>query len=283
MRIMLSIELFILLVATGCSGQSPENPIKVAALEEVLVDVGGYNMNFHIIKGEGIPIVFEAAAGEDGSIWKNILKPIHEKTGATIIAYDRSGFGKSEINPHHSEDSQYGIINGMVELETALKKLGYFNPLILVCSSYGGLYSSLFSARNPTLVKHVVMVDAGLTSWYTDKTVDNIVQNYPMTRAQHEGHYFLLKNLKATVAVLSASSFPTKIPVIDLVAEIKPPGWNNELWANWASSHQNFTEGNPLREMRKIKGAGHYIFQDQPKVVIDAVVEAYQKTERGKE
>ena len=251
-----------------------------AQTKEVLVDVGGYNLNFHIIKGEGIPILFEAAAGEDGSIWHEIIEPIHQKTGATIIAYDRSGFGKSEINPNHSEDSQYGIINGMVELETALKKLGYFDHLVLVCSSYGGLYSSLFSTRNPELVKHVVMVDAGLTSWYTDKTVDYIVQNYPITREQNEGHYFLLQNLKETVAVMRKSRFPAHIPVIDLVAEIKPSAWSDEQWENWYSSHQGFTGWNPLREMRLAKGSGHYIFQDDPKFVIDAIVEAYQKASK---
>ena len=279
MRIFLSIKLAILLIVTGCTAQSNENPIELGALEEVLVDVGGYNINFHIIKGEGIPIVFEAAAGEDGTIWKDILTPIHEKTRATVIAYDRSGFGKSEINPNHSDDLQYGILNGMVELESALKKLGYFDQLILVCSSYGGLYSSLFSARNPDLVKHVVMVDAGLTSWYTDETVDNIVRNYPITREEHEGHHLLLKNLKETVAVMRASRFPAHIPVTDLVAEIKPSAWDDELWENWASSHQRFTGWNPLREKRTIQGAGHYIFQDQPEVVIDAVVEAYEKTD----
>ncbi|MEN0048708.1 MAG: alpha/beta fold hydrolase [Bacteroidota bacterium] len=280
MKILLSVSISILLIATGCTGQSNENFFEVGELEEVLVDIEGYNMNFHVIEGKGIPIVFESAAGEDGTIWKDILEPIHKKTGATIIAYDRSGFGKSEINPNHTEDLQYGITNGMVELESALKKLGYFDQLILVCSSYGGLYSSLFSSRNPELVKYVVMVDAGLTNWYSDKTVDNIIQNYPITREQHEGHYFLLKNLKETVTVMRESKFPAHIPVIDLVAEIKPSGWDDELWENWESSHQSFTDWNPLREMRKVKGASHYIFQDQPKVVIDAVVEAYQKTEK---
>ena len=61
---------------------------------DTLVDVGGYNLHFNIIKGEGIPILFEAGGGNDGSVWNNILDPISKVTGTTLITYDRSGFGK---------------------------------------------------------------------------------------------------------------------------------------------------------------------------------------------
>ena len=76
---------------------------------EKLVDVGGYKMNFHIIEGEGTPILFESGAGDDGTVWKEIVQDVHEVTGTTIISYDRSGFGKSELNPNHQSDAQYGI------------------------------------------------------------------------------------------------------------------------------------------------------------------------------
>ena len=55
---------------------------------DTLVDVGGYNIHFNIIKGKGIPILFESGAGDDGTIWKNILKPIQEITGTTLITYE---------------------------------------------------------------------------------------------------------------------------------------------------------------------------------------------------
>ncbi|WP_437372105.1 hypothetical protein [Maribacter litoralis] len=41
-----------------------------------LVDVGGYNMHFNIIKGEGVPILFEAGGGNDSSVWAPILESI---------------------------------------------------------------------------------------------------------------------------------------------------------------------------------------------------------------
>ena len=97
-----------------------------------LVDVGGYNMHFYIIKGHGTPILFESGAGNDGLVWEAIAKDVHDVTGTTVIYYDRSGFGKSELNPNHKNDENFGIENGILELEKSLKKLGYFNDLILV-------------------------------------------------------------------------------------------------------------------------------------------------------
>ena len=64
-----------------------------------MVDVGGYRLHFHLVKGTGLPIVFEAGGGDDASTWDAILTPIANVTGATLITYDRAGFGHSEVAP----------------------------------------------------------------------------------------------------------------------------------------------------------------------------------------
>ena len=58
---------------------------------DTLIDVGGYRLHFHIIKGKGMPILFEGGAGADVSVWDIILKPIADITHATLITYDRAG------------------------------------------------------------------------------------------------------------------------------------------------------------------------------------------------
>ena len=70
---------------------------------DTLVDVGNHKLHFNIIKGKGIPILFEAGGGNDGTVWNSILKPIADITGATIITYDREGFGKSTVNTSETE------------------------------------------------------------------------------------------------------------------------------------------------------------------------------------
>ncbi|HKG08352.1 MAG TPA: alpha/beta hydrolase [Pedobacter sp.] len=65
---------------------------------DTLIDVGGYKLHFHVIKGKGTPILFESGGGDDASIWNALLPNIHKKLGATLITYDRAGFGKSTID-----------------------------------------------------------------------------------------------------------------------------------------------------------------------------------------
>ncbi|NII26546.1 alpha/beta hydrolase [Pseudoflavitalea sp. X16] len=63
---------------------------------DTLLDVGGYRLHFHIIKGRGMPILFEGGSGTDVTVWGSFLKPIADITNATLITYDRPSFGKSD-------------------------------------------------------------------------------------------------------------------------------------------------------------------------------------------
>lgn len=41
---------------------------------DTLIDVGGYRLHFNIIKGKGVPILFESGGGDDGTVWNDLLK-----------------------------------------------------------------------------------------------------------------------------------------------------------------------------------------------------------------
>jgi len=245
---------------------------------DTLVDVGGYNLHFNIIKGEGIPILFESGAGNDGSVWNNILDHIYEVTGTTLITYDRSGFGKSELNPDHKDDSDFGILNGMKELESGLKKLGYEDEdLILVSHSYGGFYTSLYSSRHPEQVKYVVMIDANHVEAYTDDYVKLVLEEAP-DKKDDPGGYNLSINYGNTVDILRNTQFPPSIPVIDLIQGI-PHSWATEKETkNFEMSHQNFVKAEPNRIGMIAHGSRHYIFKDNPALVINAITKAYSGT-----
>lgn len=109
---------------------------------DTLVDVGGHKLHFNIIKGSGTPILFESGNGDDGSIWQPILNDIYKATGATLITYDRAGLGKSDFDPN-----RIGLLNEIKDLELALNKLGYSKKIFIVCHSFGGFYSALFTYR----------------------------------------------------------------------------------------------------------------------------------------
>ena len=69
-----------------------------AQVIDTLIDVGNHRLHFKIMKGKGIPMLFEAGNGDDGNAWEKLLQPLHDLTGATLISYDRAGLGKSEID-----------------------------------------------------------------------------------------------------------------------------------------------------------------------------------------
>jgi hypothetical protein len=246
---------------------------------DTLVDIGGYKMHFSILKGDGTPILFESGAGNDGSVWNSIAKDVHDVTGTTVIYYDRSGFGESELNPNHKNDAEFGIENGILELEIGLKKLGYFNDLILVSHSYGGFYTTLFSSRNTDKVLYNVRVDANLSGQYTEDILIKAEQDNSVSEMKEKNlaMYYLGVNFANTVRLLKKVEYPKAIPAIDIVSPIQRHHTDEE-WRLLIKTHEDFVKDVSNRIGIIAYGSGHYIFKDNPGLVLNAIVKAYTST-----
>ncbi|UOQ77586.1 alpha/beta hydrolase [Hymenobacter sp. 5516J-16] len=247
---------------------------------DTLVDVGGYRLHFHIVKGQGTPILFEAGGGDDARVWEQLLKPLAQVTGTTLITYDRAGFGKSEVS-READDTQHGILSGMQGLETGLKKLGYGKEIMLVAHSYGGWYSSLYAARHPKQVKAVVLLDAMLPCFATDDFLAGMMRDMQAdiakNKTEHRGRYYQTLNYPATVQAVRNAPFPASVPVMDVVAEqfFIP---NPTEAARWKACHQQFAAAQPNRELLTAYGCGHYLFHENPALAVSAIAKAYAAT-----
>lgn len=243
-----------------------------------LVDVGGYRLHFHIIKGKGMPILFETGAGGDVTDWNNFLETISGVTKTTLIAYDRSGFGKSELDSSNHDLNKHGILHGIEGLETALKKLGYEEDIMLIAHSFGGFCATLYAARHPATVKAAVLIDANQVCWFKDNYVDSVTKlknaYYDTAKNINLANYYMGLNLRNTVNMLRKTPFPANIPVIDLVSEINFP--DSVSSARWSVCHRQFVESQPgNRQGITAYGCGHFIFRDNPLLVVSAIVKAY--------
>lgn len=245
---------------------------------DTLVDVGGYRLAFHVVKGKGMPILFDAGSGDDGSDFYPILKPIADISGATLITYGRSGFGRSEVDTSNQDIDKHGVLNGVEGLEAGLKKLGYDGNIMLVSCSYGNYLVTLYASRHPKLVKTAVLIDGVHVSFFTDAYVDNEMKERirDTARLRNAGLavYYQSLNLRNTVELIRRTPFPPGIPVIDLVSETNLP--DSVLSARWSESHRQFVAaavGN--REGITARGCGHVIFRDNPYLVVSAIVKAY--------
>ncbi|HEY8895550.1 MAG TPA: alpha/beta fold hydrolase [Niastella sp.] len=254
---------------------------------DTLIDVGGYRLHFHIIKGKGMPILFEGGAGADVSVWDIITKPIADITHATLITYDRAGFGKSELDTSNHDLNKHGILQGIQGLETGLKKLGYAGNIMEVAHSYGGFCATLYAARHPEKVKAAVLFDVNHVCWFQDNYVDSVMKlrraywagNKPVT---NWADYYAGLGLANTVELMRKSPFPANIPVIDLVAENVPPFPDSAGAVRWKACHRQFAGAQPNRQGITAYGCAHFIFRDNPALAISAIVKAYTGT-LGKE
>lgn len=241
---------------------------------DTLIDVGGYKLHFNILKGKGTPILFEAGSNAWSSDWDTILPTIYKITGTTLITYDRSGFGKSELNSKDTAALNHGIENGIKELEIALNKLGYNNEIISVCHSYGGFYSTLFAARHPNQVKYVIRLDANLVAAYTD---DNLKKYHSqkVERNNGLGMYYETINFPNTVRLMRKIEFPATIPVIDIIAGIPYHTKTKEQIIEFEKAHIDFVNASPNRQLIKAIESGHDIKYENPNLVINAIIKAY--------
>jgi pimeloyl-ACP methyl ester carboxylesterase len=248
--------------------------------QDTLVDVGGYKMHFKIIEGEGTPILFEAGAGNDGSVWGNILEKIHNVTGTTLITYDRSGFGQSELNPNLKDDSDFGIENGLKELETGLSMLGFDNEIILVSHSYGGLYNLIYANKHPKKVKSVVLIDATLNNFWNEELLlmrDNNVDISAIDKPS--GDYHLNASYNETMRYARNIHFPENIPILNIFPENSFPDLPPEILSNrWRKLHEELGDQKDNVTNILAKGSGHAVFQDNPSLIINTIIKAYSKT-----
>jgi pimeloyl-ACP methyl ester carboxylesterase len=245
-----------------------------AQTEDHLVDVGGYKLHFHVIKGSGIPILFEAGGGDDSSPWNAILTPIANVTGATLITYDRAGFGKSEVAP-----LEYNIVKEVEGLEIGLSKLGYSGDIMLVAHSWGGSYATVFASRHPDQVKSAVFIDISLPCFNTDAQLESMSQDKAQLetlKARGGGWPSLVTNYGANARLMRTIAFPRQIPAVSITSDKTPFDDKSEA-DRWRLCHRDFAAASPNIEAMTAYGTGHYIFKDAPDFVIAVIAKSYAK------
>gem|GEM_PF-725160 len=241
---------------------------------DTLIDVGGYQLHFHIVKGKGIPILFEAGGGEDATTWEKIIQPIANRTATTLITYDRAGFGKSTF-----DTTRHGILNGIIGLETGLRKLGYNGNIMLVAHSQGGLYAQLYASRHRDKVKAAVLIDVTTTCFYNSKRLAETQQmirrqNTDKIKASAPGTYYQGADFSNNIEWMRKFPFPGTIPLTDFVSD-HPPFHDSTDIKDWKRCHREFAAASANRTGILATGCGHFIFNDNPPLVIDAIVKAY--------
>jgi len=256
---------------------------------EKLVDVGGYNLNFRIIPGHGVAILLESGGGMDSTEWNAVAPRLAQETGAAVIAYDRAGFGKSDL-----PETKYDLREDTAALWRGLRTLGLDQDLILVGHSYGGFLIRFEAAEHPDTVRGMVFVDP-FTVEFVDAFGIEYCNNHPMMgklpfdtsrpETLSEVQRALVRmvgapgsNLAEKIAVMRRAVIPEGIPVRVITSGLaflpKP-----EEQKAWRESHERLTASIKGAVLVLAEKSGHMIPFSQPDLLVSVVSEVVRLTE----
>jgi pimeloyl-ACP methyl ester carboxylesterase len=245
-----------------------------AQLIDTLIEVRANHLHFKILQGKQPPVLFESGGGLDASQWDSIAMVLHQCLDATIITYDRAGFGKSSL-----DTANYNILEEVKNLELGLEHFGYLNAnFLLVGHSLGSFYNRVFAARHPNKVKGIVLLDPRLPSPGDIKFARDYF--HTLDRKDFEpgfmSLYCLLANMEHTSKYTRQVPMPTHIPILVIMAETGPFEQATENERFKADQH-HFVEAHKNRKLLLAEGSSHNIPHDKPGLVIEQIIEFYQR------
>jgi len=121
------------------------------------VEVNGFRLQY-IEQGSGEPVVFVHGAPHDHRAWE----PVREEIAARyrFIAYTQRYFG---TEPWPDEGKNYSISTHADDLAKFITSLNA-GPVHLVGWSHGGVVSLTAAVRHPSLVRSLILYEAGVIS-----------------------------------------------------------------------------------------------------------------------
>jgi pimeloyl-ACP methyl ester carboxylesterase len=125
--------------------------------EERLLNVEGYQLFLKIERGTdpNLPtLLLEAGGGADSSHWGGFPAQLAMETGATVIAYDRAGFGRSPL-----PDRPYNIEQEVTAIHAALVALDLDSRVLLIGHSFGGFLIQIYTSLWPGTVQGLLFLD----------------------------------------------------------------------------------------------------------------------------
>lgn len=241
---------------------------------DTLIDVGNYKLHFKIREGKGAPIFFESGGALDAGQWDSISTLLHQKLNATIITYDRQGFGLSGL-----DTAKYNILNESKGLNFALQKLGYARQnMLLVSHSLGAFYSIFYASGNPSTVKGIIMLDPRIPSKADMRFARKIFKTLNRSNFSEKelGLYYVLAQMEQNSNFIRKKVISSNIPVLVVMAE-KGPFDNKADNDRFQEAQRHFIKTRKKGSLIFAKGSAHNIPQDQPELVLSEIENFYRR------
>lgn len=239
--------------------------------KEMFIQISDFKL-FAKLSGEnnGKPtIVMDAGYGGDSKVWDPIISDISMPT--EVLIYDRAGLGKSEksSNPRTSRE----IVK---ELNELLNKAKINRPYILVGHSFGGLNMRLYATEFPKEVAGLILVDS-TPEEYIEKFLPSMSKEFQKAYYKqfvYESNYDeFLESFKQ----IKESRRQLNVPLIVLSAG-KKDHYSRKSQELWNEMQKEIFEISSHSELIIAENSAHYVQNDEPDLVIDAIERMIEKT-----
>ena len=245
--------------------QAPATPQPV----DTMVDVGGYRVHVVMHRGtQPITVVMESGGGATLQAWAGVDAQIAQATGATVVTYERAGFGASELGPLDLTPAQQ-----IDQLDGLLDRLGVPTRRILVGHSYGGLMVLVHAQRHAEHVAGVVLVD-GMNPIFLELTGDFVWGTVPQIASPANDGERALKRMVDTGPQAFAAAAEAE-PLIAVPMVVISAGnawwWEEHAVRAWRESHERLVAGWPQRRLVIAENSQHQVPRDRPDVVVAAI------------
>lgn len=201
-----------------------------------------------------------------------------QRTRATVVVYERAGFGDSEMGPLALDP-----ITQVKQSAIVLARLRAPSRRIVVGHSYGGLMAVVHADLYRDQIAGVVLVDP-MNSRFVDATGDFVNSTVPhIAEPKNDRERAVARLVNTFDTVLNAARVAEpKIRAPMVVITSTRSVWNNREREDraWHASHEAIAAAAPNRRLVVAENSGHLIEIDRPDTVIDAVASLVPRSSR---
>jgi len=252
-----------------------------------LVDIGGRVLHIYCT-GQGTPtVLLDAGLGLGAVTWQHVQPAL--STITRVCSYDRAGYGWSSTGPSPRTAAR---VTG--DLHLLLERAGIQGPLVMAGHSLGGLFIRHYAATYPADVAGMVLVD----STHEDqdpppaaiRLVASVLGRAGVTRALFQfddpglnAMYKSNRSLGATIEEFAAvEESENQTRQAHLLLGDKPlvviTAGSNDSDPTWHRLQTELVSRSSAAKHIIATGSGHYVQDDRPRLVIDAIRDVVSAT-----